>query len=36
MYVLNRNTKISEFLSGNFQFFGGESYNIFEYGCFRN
>ena len=28
--------KISEFLSGNFQSFGGEIFNIFEYACFRN
>ena len=28
--------KISEFLSENFQMFGGEIFNIFEYACFRN
>ena len=28
--------KISEFLYENFQLFGGEIFNIFEYACFRN
>ena len=28
--------KISEFLYENFQFFGGEIFNIFEEACFRN
>ena len=37
IYVLSRNKKkISEFLSENFQFFGGEIFNIFEYACFLN
>ena len=28
--------KIPEFLSENFQFFGGEIFNKFEMACFRN
>ena len=34
---MNRNVKkISEFLSENFQFVGGEIFCIFEYVCFHN